>query len=95
MQPKHIIIVAVIGIVALVVFNMLNSHSRPDVALIQADISSAPATDSSNTSASTTETATAPSLGEQPKAILDNVHSSLDAAEAKEADKLTQVDGNL
>ena len=94
MQPKHIIIAALIGIVALIVFNVLNSHSRPEVAPVQAESSSELAAQDSPTPISTTETA-APSLGEQPKAILDNVHNNIDAAEAKEADNMAQVEGSL
>jgi len=94
MQPKHIIIAAIIGIVALIVFNVLNSHSRPEAAPIQAESSSEPAAQGSYTPVSTTETA-ARSLGEQPKAILDNVHNDIEAAEAKEADKMAQVEGSL
>ncbi len=89
MQPKHIIAAALVGIVALIVFNVLNSHSRPEVAPVQVESSSGPAAQDS-----TTETA-APSLGEQPKAILDNVHNNIDAAKAKEADKMAQVEGSL
>ncbi|WP_199508101.1 MULTISPECIES: hypothetical protein [unclassified Psychrobacter] len=94
MQPKHIIIAALVGIVALIVFNVLNSHSRPEVAPVQVESSSEPAAQESAATVSNTETA-APSLGEQPKAILDNVHNNIDAAEAKEADKMAQVEGSL
>ena len=83
MQPKHIIIAAIVGIVALAIFNVLNSHSRTE------------ATPTSIEASSDTDTSSAPSLGEQPKAILDNVNNSIDAAEAQEADKLKQVDDNL
>ena len=94
MQPKHIIIAALVGIVALIVFNVLNSHSRPEAAPVQVESSSELAAQESTATVSTTET-DAPSLGGQPKAILDNVHNNIDAAKAKEADKMAQVEGSL
>jgi len=91
MEMKHVIIFAVIGIVALLGFNIINGNSREknrEVAV------STVATDSATDADSTQDNAaaiTSKPLGEQPKAMLDDATSKINQAQQSEQDRFDQM----
>ncbi|MDN3453218.1 MULTISPECIES: hypothetical protein [unclassified Psychrobacter] len=97
MEMKHVIIFAVIGIVALLGFNMINGNNREEKrAALVSSAASEPSNvsvgipDTHNEASSSTEVTSQP-LGEQPKAIVDNATSKIDQAQQAEQDRLEQV----
>ena len=99
MQAKHLIIIAIAGIVILLGFNIINSnrHEESRIAMMS---ESATDNDSSSTAGdSKVETqlsinpdiASKP-LGEQPKAIIDNATNKIDQAQQADAERLAQLD---
>lgn len=101
MEMKHLIIFAVIGMVALLGFNMMNGNQRDkDVDAITASSepeiantdTAVPENISSNTSNNnhTSDIASEP-LGQQPKAILDNATAKIDQAQQADAARLEQT----
>ncbi|MGP4715635.1 hypothetical protein ACTXGL_03225 [Psychrobacter sp. T6-6] len=91
MEMKHVIIFAVIGIVALLGFNIINGNSREknrEVAV------STVATDSATDADSTQDNAaaiTSKPLGEQPKVMLDDATNKINQAQQSEQDRLDQM----
>ena len=78
MQAKHLIIIAIIGIVALAAFNIFNKPS----------ITPAPAI-ATATEAEQSSTAIADQpLGQQPKAIVDKATNDIAEAQQLENDKI-------
>lgn len=96
MEMKHIIIFAVIGIVALLGFNIINgnSHEKNRKMIVSSTVSEQPTaaavSDTDNTTNSSGDIANKP-LGEQPKAILDDATSKIDQAQQSEQDRLDQM----
>lgn len=96
MQIKHLIIFAVIGIVALLGFNVVNGNSHEkNRAGATSNVTSESAT---GTAVSDTDQATSGSesiaskpLGDQPKAILDDATSKINQAQQTDQAQLAQV----
>lgn len=100
MQMKHLIIFSLIGMVALLGFNLIsgNQHEKNREMLVSEDTSeqktTATAASRSNTdssSSSSTNIASKP-LGEQPKAILDDATTKIDQAQQADQARLVQMD---
>ena len=88
MEMKHLIIFAVVGMVALLGFNMLNGNQR-DKNREDITASSQPELVNSNNTG-TSDIASQP-LGQQPKAILDNATAKIDRAQQADAARLEQT----
>ena len=91
MEMKHLIIFAVVGMVALLGFNMLNGNQRDKnreaiIASSQPELVNSDNANNSNTS----DIASQP-LGQQPKAILDNATTKIDQAQQADAERLEQT----
>ncbi len=101
MEMKHLIIFAVVGMVALLGFNMMNGNQRdknrevitassqPEIANTDTAISENISSSTSNTN-NTSDIASQP-LGQQPKAILDNATAKIDQAQQADAARLEQT----
>ena len=98
MQIKHLIIFALVGMVALLGFNLINGSQRDKnrEALVSSAVS-----EQSNISAEITEThieasssdaITSRPLGEQPKAILDSAKTQISQAQQAEQKNLEEMD---
>ena len=85
MEMKHLIIFAVVGMVALLGFNMLNGNQR-DKNREAITASSEPEL-VNNDNNGTSDIASQP-LGQQPKAILDNATAKIDQAQQADAARL-------
>ncbi|MBH0094774.1 hypothetical protein I6E61_00025 [Psychrobacter sp. NZS113] len=98
MQMKHLIIFALVGMVALLGFNLINGSQRDKNR--EALVSSAASQQSSiNTEipethieASSSDAITSKPLGEQPKAILDSATTQIDQAQQAEQKNLEEMD---
>lgn len=97
MEMKHLIIFAVIGIVALLGFNIINGNSHEkNREMAVSSMASEPSTstavvsDADNAKSKSTDIANKP-LGQQPKAILDDATSKIDQAQQSEQDRLDQM----
>lgn len=96
MQIKHLIIFAVIGIVALLGFNVVNGNSHEKNragATNNATSESATGTAVSDTDQATSgsESIASKPLGNQPKAILDDATSKINQAQQTDQAQLAQV----
>lgn len=81
MQPRFLIIFAILGIIALAIFNFISSnHTQEVIAANQA-----------NTASVTVSTA-APALGEQPKAMLDKANAGINQANTDATNKLANAE---
>ena len=101
MEMKHLIIFAVVGMVALLGFNMLNGNQRdknreaitassqPEIANTDTAVSENVSSNTSNTN-NTSDIASQP-LGQQPKAILDNATAKIDQAQQADSVRLEQT----
>ena len=89
MEMKHLIIFAVVGMVALLGFNMLNGNQR-DKNREAITASSEPELVNSDNNSNTSDIASQP-LGQQPKAILDNATAKIDQAQQADAARLEQT----
>ena len=90
MQPKHLIIFALVGIVLLLGFNIVNgslneSNRAAVVNKTRADTLVDTASNSTNIDSKP--------LGEQPKAIIDTATAQVEQAQQAEQAHLEQVDG--
>ena len=95
MEMKHLIIFAVIGIVALLGFNIINgnSHEKNREVAVSSTVSEQPTAAVSDAGSSKNSSANIASkpLGEQPKAILDDATNKIDQAQQSEQDRLEQM----
>lgn len=78
MQAKHLIIIAIIGIVALAAFNIFNKPT----------ITPAPAIATATEAEPTNKTIAEQPLSQQPKAIVDKATNDIAAAQQLENDKI-------
>lgn len=95
MEMKHLIIFAVIGIVALLGFNIINGNSREEnrevaVSSTVSEQPTAAVSDADSSKNSSANIASKP-LGEQPKAIIDDATNKIDQAQQSEQDRLEQM----
>lgn len=93
MQIKHLIIFSLVGIMALLAFNIVNDYQRDkdsEMALSSATseqkIAGTLVSDTSNSN----NIANKP-LGEQPKAILDDATTKIDQAQQADQARLAQM----
>ena len=100
MEMRHLIIFAVIGIVSLLGFNIINGNSREQSREAMASSNAAEAstatisdTDTISATSSSADIASQP-LGQQPKAILDDATSKIDQAQQAEQERLEQMGSN-
>lgn len=91
MQTKHLIIFALVGIVLLLGFNMVNGNRNESNRA--AVVNKMPASSLSNDTASTATNINSKPLGEQPKAIIDDATAQVEQAQQAEQTHLAQVDG--
>ncbi|MGO2387114.1 MAG: hypothetical protein ACTH6Z_08270 [Psychrobacter sp.] len=90
MEMKHVIIFAVIGIVALLGFNIINGNSREQNREVAA---SSVAAEQTEATVVTSETdITSQPLSQQPKAIVDSATSKIDQAQQAEQERVAQLD---
>lgn len=80
MQPKFLIIFAIVSIAALAIFNVISSHRTEEVIA---------ANQSSNISASVTA---ATPLGKQPKEMLDKANAGINQANQENANKMAEAE---
>ena len=95
MEMKHLIIFAVIGIVSLLGFNIINGNSREQnrEAMVSSTVpesSTAAVAPEPDTSNSSTDITSQP-LGQQPKAIVDSATSKIDQAQQAEQERMDQI----
>lgn len=96
MEMKHIIIFAIIGIVALLGFNIINGSGREEsreAMVSNAATETVTTTDAANVASPTngsTDIASQP-LSEQPKAILDDATDKIEQAQQAEQNRLDQT----
>lgn len=98
MQMKHLIMFSLVGIMALLAFNLIigNQHEESRKAAVSIVTSEQKMTDTSvsdtkESNSSSSSIANKP-LGEQPKAILDNATTKIDQAQQTNQARLTQMD---
>ncbi|WP_201598492.1 hypothetical protein [Psychrobacter vallis] len=97
MQMKHLIIFALVGIVALLGFNLINGiqHDKNremavDGVNSEQSMASTAASDTDKAVSGSENIASKP-LGEQPKAILDDATAKIDQAQQADQARLAQV----
>ncbi|MGP9557949.1 hypothetical protein [Psychrobacter sp. AOP7-A1-24] len=90
MEMKHVIIFAVIGIVALLGFNIINGNSHEQHREVSASSVAAEQTEATVVNAET-DIASQP-LSQQPKAIVDSATSKIDQAQQAEQERVAQLD---
>ena len=95
MEMKHVTIFAVIGIVALLGFNIINgnSHEKNREVAISSTVSEQPTaavSDADSFKNSSANIASKP-LSQQPKAIIDDATNKIDQAQQSEQDRLEQM----
>lgn len=96
MQIKHLIIFTLVGMVILLGFNMINGsrHEQNRAAAVNND-APAQSTDAAanelNTDSNQSVDIGSKPLGEQPKAIIDNVTSQIDQAQLADRKRLKQL----
>jgi len=89
MQMKHLIIFAVVGMVALLGFNMMNGSQREkNRQALAINDSSALTNDSVST---TSANIASQPLGQQPKAILDDANAKINQAQQADTARLEQT----
>ena len=94
MEMKHVIIFAVIGIVALLGFNIINgnSHEKNREVAVSSTVSEQPTAAVSDADSSKNSSANiSKPLSQQPKAILDDATNKIDQAQQSEQDRLEQM----
>ncbi len=94
MQIKHLIIFSLVGIMALLAFNVINNYQRDkDREMALNSATSEQSTMSTQVSdTSNVNTIANKSLGEQPKAILDDATAKIDQAQQTDQARLAQMD---
>ena len=97
MQMKHLIIFALVGMVALLGFNLINGNQRDkDRESITTSSSTEQAStgvtesDSNNDEKNSSVDITSKPLGEQPKAILDSATTQIEQAQQADQQRLDQ-----
>lgn len=96
MQMKHLIIFALVGMVALFGFNLINGNQREknrELIVSNATSEQSPSTivpDTDNVENSSTDIVNQP-LGKQPKAILDKATTQIEQAQQADKQRLEQT----
>lgn len=90
MQAKHLIILALIGIVILLSFNIINGKRHEQNRATVPNSAMPASIVSAQDSNSAIDIASQP-LGNQPKAIIDNATTQINQAEEADRDRLQQM----
>ncbi|MBH0005586.1 hypothetical protein [Psychrobacter sp. SWN149] len=95
MEMKHLIIFAVIGIVSLLGFNIINGNSREQnrEAMVSSTVpesSTETVAPEPDTSSSSTDITSQP-LGQHPKAMVDSATNKIDQAQQAEQERMDQI----
>lgn len=97
MQMKHLIIFALVGMVALLGFNLINGNQRDKdrESITTSSSTEQPSTgitesDSNNDEKNSSVDITSKPLGEQPKAILDSATTQIEQAQQADQQRLDQ-----
>lgn len=94
MQIKHLIIFSLVGIMALLAFNIINDYQRDkdrEMALSSTTSEQKTAHTLVSDTSNSNNIANKP-LGEQPKAILDDATTKIDQAQQTDQARLAQMD---
>ncbi|MDV2859770.1 hypothetical protein R0I52_03490 [Psychrobacter sp. CAM01] len=91
MQMKHLIIFALVGMAALLGFNLISGHQRDKHREMLVSNNSAEAETVIGTGAKTGENIASQPLGQQPKAILDDATTQIEHAQRAEQQRVAQV----
>lgn len=94
MQIKHLIIFSLVGIMALLAFNIINDYQRDkdrEMAL-SSTTSEQKTTGTLVSDTSNSNNIANKPLGEQPKAILDDATTKIDQAQQTDQARLAQMD---
>lgn len=94
MQIKHLIIFSLVGIMALLAFNIINDYQRDkdsEMALSSTTSEQKTAGILVSDTSNSNNIANKP-LGEQPKAILDDATTKIDQAQQTDQARLAQMD---
>lgn len=94
MQIKHLIIFFLIGITALLAFNILNNyqHEKDREMALNSATSEQKTADTLVSEASPSDSLANKSLGEQPKAILDDATAKIAQVQDTDQARLAQMD---
>ncbi len=90
MQIKHLIIIAIAGIVILFGFNSFNSY-RHEQNRAAASSQTPPANSPENNQVASSDITSQP-LGEQPKAMMDKATTQIDDAQQASQERVAQMD---
>ncbi len=92
MQAKHLIIIALAGIVILIGFNMFNSYSHEQSRAAMVDNSGLNTISTDTVSSDTISLdITSQPLGEQPKAIIDSATKQIEQAGQANLERVAQT----
>lgn len=94
MQIKHLIIFSLVGIMALLAFNIINDYQRDkdsEMALSSTTYEQKTTGTLVSDTSNSNNIANKP-LGEQPKAILDDATTKIDQAQQTDQARLAQMD---
>ena len=94
MQMKHLIILAIAGIILLIGFNVMNSDRREDNTTAVVDKETADSAVVTDTDTAASAIADKP-LGEQPKAIMDKATTQIEQAERDNQQQVEQIENAL
>lgn len=94
MQIKHLIVFALVGMAALLGFNIFNDnqHEKNREMLASNNVSKQVAAEPQSEATSSSSNIASKPLGEQPKAILDDATTKIDQAQQVEQARLTQME---
>ena len=100
MQMKHLIILAIVGIILLIGFNVMNSDRREDntTAVVDKETADSAVVTETYKDADTDTAASAIAdkpLGEQPKAIMDKATTQIEQAERDNQQQVEQIENAL
>lgn len=94
MQIKHLIVFALVGMAALLGFNIFNDnqHEKNREMLASNNVSEQVAAEPQSEATNSSSNIASKPLGEQPKAILDDATTKIDQAQQVEQARLTQME---
>ena len=94
MQMKHLIIFALVGMVALLGFNLINGmqhEKNREIAVSGATSEQSMTSTAASDTVNGSENSASQPLGKQPKAILDDATAKIDQAQQTDQARLAQV----
>ena len=94
MQMKHLIIFALVGMVALLGFNLINGmqhEKNREIAVSGATSEQSMTSTAASDTVNNSENIASQPLGKQPKAILDDATAKIDQAQQTDQTRLSQM----